>query len=400
MNILFTCVVIQKTERRMIRRARELHAKGLPLIMSGCLVTTFPDKALDAAPGALLVPPRELKDHNGRTIEGWLGERRLKHLPSSITDTLRSERGNTLPKTLQCDEVPGPEGRSTFIVPISQGCLGSCSYCITKQARGRLMSYPPPDIVDMVKEAVRIGKKEIQLTSQDTGIYGRDIGSSLPELLHRLVKVHGDFRIRVGMMNPAGLALILDGLIEAYSSLKIFKFLHMPIQSGDDTILWSMKRGYSVVEAEEIVQRFRSLIPDLTFSTDIITGFPGEDDVSFEKTLKLVERLAPDLVNITRFSERPGTGAVTLKNKVHGRVSKERSRKLTQLRFRISAEKNRTFVGREMRVLVTERGKGGSVICRDDNYRLVVIKQALPVGEWVDVKIIDSTEVYLLGRTM
>ena len=252
----------------------------------------------------------------------------------------------------------------------------------------------------MVKDAVTMGRREIQLTSQDTGIYGRDIGSSLPALLKRITKVPGEFRIRVGMMNPAGLISILDELIEAYACRKIFKFLHMPIQSGDDAILRLMKRGYVVEEAVGIVESVRTAIPGLTFSTDIITGFPGEDDVSFEKTLKLVEKLAPDLVNITRFSERPGTGAVTLKNKVHGRVSKERSRQLTQLRFRISAEKNRTFVGREMRVLVTERGKGRSVICRDDNYRSVVIKQALPVGEWIDVKIIDSTDVYLLGRTM
>lgn len=400
-SLLFTCVVIQETESRMLKKVRDLSATGIPLVVSGCLVTTLPKRISSIAPQALQIPPRELAGMSIRELEMWLEGvgtiilGRAEHrTPPTDSDTGYYAAKEIFSGPTEDD---GQE-RTTFIVPISQGCLGNCAYCLTKKARGNLVSYPIEDISDMVREAITSGRTEIQLTSQDTAIFGRDSGSSLPELLDSITSIDGEFRIRVGMMNPTGMLSILSDLIHSYASEKVYDFLHMPIQSGDDSILAAMRRGYSVDEVRTILSRFRQEVPELTLSTDIITGFPGESEESFEMTLDLIEELRPDIVNITRFSERPGTEAISLAGKVHGRISKERSRELTKLRFRISSEKNTALVGRRLQVLTTERGKGTSTICRDDSYRSVVIKEQLPLGIRYDVEIVDSTDVYLLGR--
>ena len=486
-NLLFTCVVIRNTEVRMVKRIRELAATGTPLVVAGCLVTTFPDKITKIEPRALLIPPRQLATTDIAALERWVtggrgtgtggppngnGEPCMTGGPvanggvgegenvfstngkdgtvgnvraggSTRTGTgLPTGRKNrcrgATPGAGECyrlEEVfpaqwPGAIGRSGgrigpggsgyretsepvapgepeerdhsyFVVPISQGCLGTCTYCITRQARGSLASYPPDDILHLVRTALASGYTEIRLTSQDTAIYGLDKGTSLPVLLGTMAtpgKGYGDFRIRVGMMNPRGTLPILDDLIRSFTSPRIYSFLHMPVQSGDDAILSSMGRGYTVEDVKTILGAFRDAIPDLTFSTDIITGFPGETDDSFRVTMDLVEELRPDIVNITRYSERPGTRAATLGGQVHGRTSKERSRRLTELRFRISAEIHAGFLGKQLHVLATERGRGGTTLCRDDRYRSVAIREQLPLGRWYSVEIVDSTDVYLLGR--
>ncbi len=441
LNILFTCVVIQQTERRMLKRIKALAELGHPILISGCLVTTFPEKARDIVPNALPNPSglsrtsssnatQHFVLHGSTGIRNYvphalsafgqpaLGNQRFPRalmIPPSRLSELGVEeleiwvREGKEPKLgkgekifpideLFCADIPEPLERTTFIVPISQGCLGNCTYCITKIARGQLDSYPIEEIADMVKAAVENGYREIQLTSQDTSIYGRDRGKSLPELLEKLCGISGDFRIRVGMMNPAGPGPIPRRLIRAYSSKKVFKFLHLPVQSGDNSIIRAMKRGYTLEDFKKIVKEFRAAFPELTLSTDIIVGFPGEDEAAFQRSVQLIEEIRPDLINITRYSERPGTEAAALPGKVHGGISKERSRVLTKLRFKISAEINSGFVGKEMRVLVTRKGRPGSVICRDDDYRTVVITKDLPVGEWHRVRIVDATEVYLKGE--
>jgi len=396
-NILFTCVVIRETEKRMFKRVKELTDLGKPLIVAGCIVSTFLDKVKGITDDAFLVAPNEAEVLGSKAISKWLvngkGSIGLQDPGRSCADDrgLSSDR-KSCPTRVETAE------RSTFVVPISQGCLGKCAYCLTKKARGILKSYPMGRITDMVRKAVEEGNKEIQLTSQDTGIFGRDTGRSLPVLLDELVGIPWEFRIRVGMMNPTDLETILPDLIRVYASKKIFKFLHLPVQSGDNSILKSMNRCYTTEDFRRIIMEFRKAYPDLTLSTDIITGFPGEDEDAFQRSVELVNEIRPDLLNITRFSERPGTAAVRLPGKVHGRISKERSRILTELRFRISRERNTGFVGGEMKVLATEKGKGRSVICRDDNYRTVVIREELQLGQWYHVKIVDSTDIYLLAR--
>jgi len=403
-----TCCVIERTELNMLREIERLRESSVPVIVSGCMAAVRREKIEMRFPEVRFIPFGE----ENRLVP--LIKEMFKDPGGAITHP-RPPRATSIPMDtlINSNIVSGDAEKlsATHIEAISNGCMGNCSYCITRLARGRLHSYPAREIRSGIREALLDGKKEIFLTSQDNGVYGMDRKTSrenngerygLPELLKDILAGNEDkdFRLRVGMMNPWGLALIMDDLVPLLNNRKIYSFLHIPVQSGDDFILKAMGRRYTVTEYEELVERLRSDIPDLTISTDVIVGFPGEDEASFERTRELMERIAPDVINITRFSARPGTRALEMKDKVPGWKAKERSRVLTKLRFDITSRRLVKWRGRTADVLTVERGKNGSTLARTDNYATVVIRRSIPLGEFIRVKITDSTDIYLVGETV
>jgi MiaB-like tRNA modifying enzyme len=375
-HVLVTCTVVETTERKMIRRMTELAAYEKPLVVAGCMATAQRQRVLDAVPRARLLPARK-----------W----------PQIVELLGAE-------TVCGDRSAEIESQSfgwhDAIVPIAQGCAGRCTYCITRVARGRVSSYPIEGIVAQVRKRVDQGAREIKLTGQDTAAYGLDAGTDLPALLRAFDQIPGEFRVRVGMADPLTVYPIRHDLVDAYRSERIFKFLHLPVQSGDDEILEAMRRDYSVAEFEDIVRAFRIAFPRMTLSTDVIVGFPGETEGQFDRTIELIRRTRPDIVNVTRFSARTGTPAASLPNGIGivGWRVKERSRRLTRLRFEIARDVHRTFVGEEVDVLVTEPGKGTTVLARTPEYRQVVLQGPLPLGEFVRVRIEEARATDLRGR--
>jgi len=281
------------------------------------------------------------------------------------------------------------------IVPINYGCLGNCSYCCVHFARGRLRSYSVDEVVERVKQDLVSGAKEVWLTSQDTACYGKDIGASLADLLRRVCEVEGDFFVRVGMMNPDHVTGMLDDLAEAYRDEKVFKFLHLPIQSGDDEVLGLMNRRYTVEDFRAVVQAFRKEVPRLTLATDVICGFPGESREAFERTKKLIAEVQPDVVNVSKFFSRPRTQAERMVA-LSPREVKRRSGEVAELSRRISFERNRAWMGWEGTVLFDERGKGESWMGRNFAYKPVVVKggESL-VGRFVPVRVINAFSSYL-----
>lgn len=200
------------------------------------------------------------------------------------------------------------------IIPISQGCLGApCSYCSVKKARGELKSYKKEDIIKQVKKAIKEGCKKINLTAQDTGCWGKDIGKKLPELLKEILNIKGNFEVRLGMSNPNYILEYLNDMIKIYKNPKMKKFLHIPLQSGSNKILEDMERRYKVEDFEKIVERFRKEIPNMNIATDIIIGFPTETTEDFEKTLKVIKKIKPEVLNISKFGARPNTAAENMK---------------------------------------------------------------------------------------
>jgi len=199
------------------------------------------------------------------------------------------------------------------IVPIAQGCLGECSYCSVKNARGVLKSYAKEDILKAVRKAVDEGCKEIRLTAQDTGCYGKDIEENLPDLLKDVLKIEGDFKIRLGMSNPNYILGYLDEMIDVYKDEKMKKFLHIPLQSGSDKVLKDMERKYSVKDFKKIVESFRANISRINIATDVIIGFPTETDEDFKKTVKFVKEINPEVLNISKYGARPDTEAADMK---------------------------------------------------------------------------------------
>jgi len=281
------------------------------------------------------------------------------------------------------------------VVPINYGCLGNCSYCCVHFARGRLRSYSIDDVVERVKQDLVSGAKEVWLTSQDTACYGKDIGASLADLLGRICEVEGDFFVRVGMMNPDHAIEILDELVKTYRDEKVFKFLHLPLQSGDDEVLKLMNRCYTVEDFRAVVQAFRKEIPKLTLSTDVICGFPGESREAFGRTKRLIAEVQPDIVNVSKFFSRPRTPAEKMVALSPQEV-KRRSREVAELSRRISFGKNRGWRGWEGTVLFDERGKGESWMGRNFAYKPIVVKggESL-VGRFVQVRVVNAFSSYL-----
>ena len=361
--IVNTCTVTKRTELNVLKRLEYLKNAGKEVVVAGCMPAAQPDL---------------IKDIFGTEV--------TMVTPQDIYTVYNESQG------LDFDGV-------VCVIPIALGCVGNCSYCIVKRARGNLQSFNPEKILETVKSAVERGAKEIRITSQDCSAYGMDCKNAvkLPELLRMITAMEGDFKIRVGMMNPFTVVPILTELLDAFDAEKIFKFFHVPVQSGSDSVLRAMNRNYTAADFREIVQRIRKRFDYSMLCTDFIIGFPTETEDDFFASLNLLNDVKPDKVNITRFSPRPGTEAAKLKDLLE-REKKKRSRIISAQCHQIAREKNRALKGRELSVLITERGKKGGSIGRDPSYRVVVLNNGLPLlGATYTARITDTRSTYLMG---
>jgi MiaB-like tRNA modifying enzyme len=382
-----TCAVKGPTENRMIEALKQV-SKSKKLIVAGCLSSINPERLRREVKFDGVAGPAA-----GQSIVGLVGRvlkgektRELESVPHDLPEL-------TLPR------VPGNPVVS--IIPVSYGCLGSCAYCCVVFARGHSRSYGVMDIVRRAKEDFSLGFRELWLTSQDVACYGRDKGMNLVELLKALCAVDGDFRVRVGMMTPNMTMDMLEDLLEAFEDEHIFKFVHLPVQSGDDNVLKSMRRFYSVEEFRKVVDAFRRRFPTLTLATDVICGFPGENDAAFNKTLQLIEQVKPDIVNVSKFFARPKTPAAEMSaHFVPVADIKKRSTAAAALAKKIAFENNQRWVGWKGCVLVDEKGKvPGSWVGRNFAYKPVTIKAAENMmGKNLAVSVEKAFPTYLEGR--
>jgi MiaB/RimO family radical SAM methylthiotransferase len=283
------------------------------------------------------------------------------------------------------------------ILPICRGCLGACSFCAVKKARGNLQSYSIASLKKKFSFLLDNGSKEIWLTAQDAGCYGKDIGTSLPELLTELLKDNRDFRLRIGMMNPNHLKQMLPRISKTLKDNRIYLFLHVPFQSGSNRILKLMNRNYKIEEFVSNVKRLRKTFPDLTLSTDIIVGFPSETEKDFEKTLFVLKKIVFDIVNVSRYGKRPFTIAAEIQNQVYEWEKKKRSRIASKLCSKLSLKRNKRLLGKTKTIFVNERGKNNSFVGRTGNYKPVAIRKDF-FGKTTTVKISKAFPTYLLGE--
>ncbi len=372
--IVNTCIVTEKTEQKVLKRLRFL--QGERLVVAGCLPAALPESI------------------------NHIICKRLGPLRGSSAERVSDLFGNSFSHSFPAgkDSAHSPEIQDLCgIVNVAEGCNGSCSYCIVRKARGSLVSHKSGDVAGIVEDLAARGLVEIQISAQDTAAYGSDRGTNLAELLERLVQVPGDFRLRVGMMNPNSVLCIQGDLIRAFRSPKIYRFLHIPVQSGSDKILMSMGRRYSAKDFISIVNAFRMAYPEITIITDVIVGFPGETDQDFMATMCLMESLKPDKVNVTKFSRRPGTAAACLYD-MPDRIKKDRSRALTRLWQDIAARKNGAYVDRVLDAVVTECGRRGTMKARAGNYLGIVVYGNPPLGSHIRIKVTQTNPFFVYGQ--
>ena len=287
------------------------------------------------------------------------------------------------------------------IVNIEEGCLDACTYCSTRLVKGRLHSYPAADIVQQVKRLVSDGCVEIQLTGQDCGCYGFDIGTNLAELVQQiLAEVPGNYKMRLGMGNPRHMLSYIDPLLECFKDERVYKFIHLPVQSGSDAILKAMNRKHSVADYVALAEAFNK-IPLFTLSTDLIVGFPGETERDFQDTLEVLRKTRPTVCNITRFVARPNTPAYNMPGAVPDAVKHERSAALAEAFQRIATENNSRWIGQTETVVIEKPGyRKGTYIARNAAYRPVAISSDKPLspGERFMVTITAAEPFALIGK--
>ncbi|MEK6957461.1 MAG: tRNA (N(6)-L-threonylcarbamoyladenosine(37)-C(2))-methylthiotransferase [archaeon] len=373
--VVNTCAVKEQTEFKMLGRIRKLNQaaekNGSQLIVFGCLPKVSPHLIEGISPNIIQMGPDLEK------LSQVLG---IKEAPFS--PSINALRDNP----------------NVTIMPINRGCTNFCTFCGTKFARGNVNSFPIEHLKRRFVSSLP-DSREFWLTSQDTGAYGLDIGTSLPELLRGLLLVQGEYRIRIGMMNPHHLRRIYDSLVPLFSDGRVYRFLHVPLQAGSNRILALMRRGYTVEQYYELIGDLRRDVPDITIATDVIAGFPTETEAEFSETLKAIKETSPDIVNISRFGARPGTIAASMDGQLHGRIKKERSRRLASLCRAISFRQNGRMLGKTERVFVSEEGVKGRFMGRSSNYKPVIISEDLR-GKFADVEITSVFPTYLEAKVI
>jgi len=378
LNLIVTCSVKDATANKMIYRIKKLKTK--PLVVAGCLPKAEKKTVEKFSENASMLGPNSL----GKTIQ-------------VIESTLKGKKTVALEDT-DLSKVGLPKVRlnpTIGIIEIANGCKSECTFCQTKLSKGDLNSYRIGDIVRQVGQEIKEGCKEVWLSSTDNGCYGFDIDSDLPTLVDSVSDIPNDFMIRIGMMNPMYMPRIRDGLLKSFENDKVFKFLHVPVQSGSDKVLNDMKRGHTAKTFMDVVSRFRSKFPNFTISTDIIVGFPSESKADFAETIELLEKTRPDIVNLSKYSKRPGTEAATWKQVDVSEV-RRRSKQVFELSRKISYENNKKWIGWNGYVLFDERNDE-DIKGRNFAYKPIFVKDYVEIGERQKVTVTDVTDHSLLG---
>jgi MiaB-like tRNA modifying enzyme len=383
--IINSCTVKNLAESKFYKELRKWNDRNVKVVIAGCIPQADPDLLITKLKNISVIGTRQIS-HVVDIVKNSLNDKIIQNITNDENERLN------LPKIRKVGIIE--------ILPISEGCTSNCTYCKTKHARGELLSYPKEKILEQFRSAIVQGCKEVWITSQDNGCYGFDIYRKekyfLPQLLSDMLKVEGDFKIRLGMSNPDHVDRIKDELVEVFKHPKMFKFLHIPLQSGSNKVLREMKRPYTVEEAKNIIKLFRSKIPEITISTDLIIGFPNESDKEFEETLKLVEDVKFEVLNYSKFWPRKGTVAAAMKQ-LPTEMVKERVDKIKKLFESQSIERNKKYIGKTMKIMIDEYSKEGS-IGRDEYYRQVVLDGREKLGSEFTVKIVDSTKYRLIGE--
>ncbi|MGB9663310.1 MAG: tRNA (N(6)-L-threonylcarbamoyladenosine(37)-C(2))-methylthiotransferase MtaB [Ignavibacteria bacterium] len=388
--VINTCTVTENAERecrQIIRRALRHNPNGF-VIVTGCYAQLRPEQIQKIEGVDLVLGSKEKFE-----IFNFLDSFEKKDLACVYVSSL--EKLNDFGPAF----TPLPEDRTRAFLKIQDGCDYKCSFCTIPKARGLSRSQPEDETVSQLSELVEKGFKEIVLTGVNVGDYGSKIGTNLYNLLKKLIKVDGDFRIRISSIEPN---LLTDEIIELVASEdKLCKHFHIPLQSGSDKILKKMQRRYLSKLYAERIEKVKSLIPQAGIGVDVIVGFPGEDENDFKATQEFIANLPVSYLHVFTYSERPGTPASEMKEQV---PKNERRRRTNTLRI-LSARKKYQFylemIGTEQKVLFEHRDDDGSIKGFTSNYiRVVTNLQSDLTNKFADFKLMDLKNDLVVGEVI
>jgi len=395
--ILNTCSVRDKAQQKVysaLGRWRKLkeQCEGLIIGVGGCVAQQEGEELLRRVPYLDLV----FGTHNIHKLGQMVRE--VQNLGSRPVEVAFYRDPTYLEDLQGRPEVHGPKA----YVTIMQGCNKVCSFCIVPHVRGREISRLSDNIINEIRELTGQGVREVMLLGQNVNSYGKTGQGELTfaELLHKINEIDGLDRIRFTTSHPQDLS---PQLIDAYAVLgKLCEHLHLPVQSGSDTVLQRMRRGYTRKEYMDRIHRLRDRCPEVALSTDIIVGFPGETDDEFETTLEILEKMEYDEIFAFKYSPRPQTVAVKIhSDDVPEETKKSRLQTVQVLQKEISLRKNRQLIGRVEKILLEGESKLNTDQMMGRTRTNKVVNVEAPrglVGKTLEVRITGASANSLIGE--
>ncbi|KAI9204840.1 uncharacterized protein BJ171DRAFT_90497 [Polychytrium aggregatum] len=392
--LLNSCTVKGPSEQTFVNEINRGKDSGKKVVVAGCVPQGNPSGA--AWEGLSVIGVQQI-DRVVEVVEETLKGGSVRLLKEKKDETSKRKAGGAkldLPKVRKNPYIE--------IIPINTGCLNQCTYCKTKHARGDLGSYAPEEIVERVKTVLSEGVMEIWLTSEDTGAYGRDIGTDIVELLWGIVDAMEEHpnqtaMLRVGMTNPPYILEHLPEVAKVLSHPRVYSFLHVPVQSGSDKVLDDMRRLYTVHDFRQVCHILRERVPDVTIATDIICGFPTESEQDWQQTMDLLREYNFSVLHISQFYPRPGTPAARM-TRIRTDIVKARSREATA--YFNSYPNYGDKLGSIRKVLATELSADGvHFVSHDKSYaQILVPNDPRLMGRSFEVRITQVGKFYMIGQ--
>jgi threonylcarbamoyladenosine tRNA methylthiotransferase MtaB len=369
--VVNTCSVTAAADqgaRQTIRRIARSNP-DVQIVVTGCYATRRPDELRDLPNVAHLVPNHhkdDLLDFVGRSLR--------------LSTAIRFGEGDG---PCGAPLEPGVAGRTAFTLRVQTGCEERCSYCIIPSTRGHSRSRPLAEIVNHIEQAVTAGYKEIVIAGVHLGSYGREMSevSSLGALVRRLAAWPTDVLFRISSLEPMDCT---DEIVELVTgSPRLAPHFHLPLQHGHDDVLQRMRRPYTAAAYQRLVERIHRAMPHASIGTDIIVGFPGETAPEFARTESLLRDLPLSHLHVFPYSDRPGTDASAMGNKVDGLTIRERGQRIRTLGHEMASRFRRSQAGTTRRALTVDDGLSAVT----DNYLKVRLAQPWPRNQWIEARI-------------
>lgn len=384
-NIINSCVVTGAAAAGARRLARKIKREdpGALVVLCGCYPQVYYRELQRELPEVDIITGTRGRSNLPGIIGGYLQEQ-----GGAPAVMVQEHAGNDI-----FEEMPAVTayGRARPVVKIQEGCNEFCTYCIVRQARGKSRSLPAAKVLEQVRRLLEAGYREIVLAGNQLGLYGCDLGDiDLPRLIEETSKLPWDFRIRLNYVEPVN---VTGRLLEVVAgNPKVCDHLYIPVQSCSDRVLKRMGRRYRAAEFAAIVNRARELVPGISIWTDLIVGFPGEEETDHTATMEMIRSLELSHLHVFPYSPRPGTPAARLADNVRPDVKRRRVEEMRELDRQLVDKYNRSMLGKKLRVLVEKvkpEGAGCTVEGYAGNYVRVKARldNSLPRGQFVTVRV-------------
>ncbi len=386
--VVNTCTVTNMSDRKsrqIIRRAKESNKNSL-LVVTGCYAQVAKDELEKIEEIDIVIGNQEKKD-----IVTFVEEKQKEKI-EKVSDILYEKSFAEFGASTYTD-------KTRAVIKVQDGCDRFCSYCIIPYARGRIRSRKPEEVIAEIEQLAKKGIKEVVITGIHLASYGKEYKPhiSLLELLKEINEIEGIQRIRLGSLEPT---LMTKDFIEGLVKLeKICDHFHLSLQSGCDETLERMNRRYTAEEFEQGIKIIRDNFPNVSLTTDVIVGFPGETEEEFSKTYKFLDRIKFYKMHVFKYSARKGTKAAVMQNQITGEIKEKRSNKLIELSNKNQKEQNQKYIGKEIDVLFEEQD-GEYIKGHTTNYIMVYVKSEDKTLEDTirKVKITNALDEHLIGK--